>query len=315
MQETIEASTTTSTTTSPTTRTTTTLDPKPYIAAYAKTHGSPQSISAVRLWVPMFTDFINARPDGLTAPALQGFREYLGDEGYKPSSINRAIGAVRGYLKHLRIRGAMPIDSELVSLALPPAKLHTMMPVVLTRDEIQRLCEYAGLFGNAPTGLMNVPVATFLALGLLTGMRPGEILRCSPTHHQPARGLMVYATKTGRERCIPLSDNTELAMLLSGAGSGMTPYCAGFSTRGFDDLCRAALGRTINRKVLRSTHSSYVASSGKVSEFMYCARLGHTLEVANAHYRSPIQGVTGDTVAEWFGCADAIRSLVQRICQ
>lgn len=284
----------------------TTLDPKPYIAAYAKTHGSPQSISAVRLWVPMFTDFINARPDGLTAPALQGFREYLGDEGYKPSSINRAIGAVRGYLKHLRIRGAMPIDSELVSLALPPAKLHTMMPVVLAREEIVKLVSDT----NTPK-----PVATFLALGLLTGMRPGEILRCSPTHHQPARGLMVYATKTGRERCIPLSDNPELAMLLSGAGSGMTPYCAGFSTRGFDDLCRAALGRTINRKVLRSTHSSYVASSGKVSEFMYCARLGHTLEVANAHYRSPIQGVTGDTVAEWFGCADAIRSLVQRICQ
>lgn len=298
-----------------------TLDPKPYIAAYAKTHGSPQSVSAVRLWVPMFTDYINARPDGLTAPALQGFREHLIDEDYKPSSINRAIGAVRGYLKHLRIRGAMPIDSELVSLALPPAKLQAMMPVVLTREEIVKLVEGAcanELFGCERHLVMADdvwrPTVMFLALGLLTGMRPGEILRCSPEHHQPARGLMVYATKTGRERCIPLSDNPELAALLSGAGSGMEPYCVGFSTRGFDDLCRATLGRTINRKVLRSTHSSYVASSGKVSEFMYCARLGHTLEVANAHYRSPIQGVTGDTVAEWYGCADKIRSLVQRIC-
>lgn len=283
----------------------TTLDPKPYIAAYAKTHGSPQSVSAVRLWVPMFTDFINARPDGLTAPALQGFREHLIEEDYKPSSINRAIGAVRGYLKHLRIRGAMPIDSELVSLALPPAKLQAMMPVVLTREEIVKMVSDT----DTPK-----PILAFVALGLLTGMRPGEILRCSPEHHQPARGLMVYATKTGRERCIPLSDNPELAALLSGAGSGMEPYCVGFSTRGFDELCLATIGRKINRKVLRSTHSSYVASSGKVSEFMYCARLGHTLEVANAHYRSPIQGVTGDTVAEWYGCADKIRSLIQRIC-
>ena len=282
------------------------LDPSRYLKAYAQTHGSPQSVAAVRLWVPKFTDFINTQhPGGLTPMALQGFREFLSTEGYKPSSINRAIGAVRRYLKHLRLRGDLTIDSEMISLALPPAKAARMVPVVLSRDDIRKLCETSN----------EQAVATFLALGLLTGMRPGEILRCKPSDHQPSRGLLVYATKTGRERCIPLSDNPELAMLLSGAGYGDAPYCAGFSTRHWDDLCRAAIGRTINRKVLRSTHSSYLASSGKVAEFAYCSRLGHTLEVANEHYRSMIQGVEGDTVAAWLGCPDAIQALVQRICR
>lgn len=293
------------------------LNPSSYLTAYRKTHGSPQSVSAVNLWVPMFTEFVN-KSGGLTPQVLQGFREMLIAEGYKPSSINRAIGAVRGYLKHLRIRGELTIDSEMISLAMPPAKAARFVPVVLSRDEIKKLCTTAESWAAGDFGTPSLPasraVPTFLALGLLTGMRPGEILRCQPSHHQPARGLLVYATKTDRQRCIPLSDNPELAQLLSGAGRGDAPYCTGFSTRAFDVMCRAALGRTINRKVLRSTHSSYVASSGKVQEFMYCARLGHTLEVANEHYRTPVQGVEGDTVAEWFGCADAIRSLVRRIC-
>lgn len=280
------------------------LDPAKYLKAYASTHSSTQSVNAVKLWVPMFCAYIDGQADGLSAGNLAGFREHLVSEGYAPSSINRAIGAVRGYLKHLRLRGDLLIDSELVSLALPPAKQARMVPVVLTREEIGKLC-------NAAT---NKGVATFLALGLLTGMRPGEILRCKPSDYHPSRGLLVYATKTGRERCIPLSDNPDLAMLLSSGGQGDDPYCGfSFSTRHFEAMCKAAIGRVLNRKVLRSTHSSYLASSGKVSEFSYCSRLGHGLEVANEHYRSMIQGVTGDTVAQWLGCEPEIQALVRRI--
>ena len=187
-----------------------------------------------------------------------------------------------------------------------------MLPVVLTREEVRYLCEAA--WKLPCTNSFNRPVATFLALGLLTGARPGEILRMKPEHHQPTRGLLVYATKTGRERVIPLGDNPELAMLLSGARATPT-YCAGFSTFHWDTLCKAALGRTINRKLLRSTHSSYVASSGKVSEFAYTSRLGHSLDVANSYYRSMISGVAGDTVCEWLGSPNEIRYLVKRICQ
>ena len=284
------------------------LNPAAFLKAYAATHGSPQSVNAVKLWVPMFCEYISKAGGGLSAPNLAGFRTHLVTEGYKPSSVNRAIGAVRGYLKYLRLRGDLTIDSELVSLALPPAKQARMVPVVLTKEEIGKLCDT-----DTPGPANWKAVKTFLALGLLTGMRPGEILRCKPSHHQPARGLLVYATKTGNQRCIPTSDNPELAMLLSGAGHGDEPYCVGFSTRHWDALCKAALGRTLNRKVLRSTHSSYLASSGKVSEFEYCSRLGHGLEVANEHYRSMIQGVTGDTVAQWLGAASELQALVRRI--
>ncbi len=102
-------------------------------------------------------------------------------------------------------------------------------------------------------------------------------------------------------------------MLLSGARATPT-YCAGFSTFHWDTLCKAALGRTINRKLLRSTHSSYVASSGRVSEFAYTSRLGHSLEVANSYYRSMISGVAGDTVADWLGAKVEIGALIRRIC-
>lgn len=279
------------------------LNPAAYIKGYAATHGSQQSVNAVKLWVPMFATFVNAAEGGLSPANLATFRTHLVTEGYKPSSVNRAIGAVRGYLKYLRLRGDLTIDSELVSLALPPAKPARMMPVVLSREEIGKLCNAA----------QKDAVGTFLVLGLLTGCRPGELLRMRPSHHQPSRGLLVYSTKLGRERCIPLHDNPDLAKLLSSAGHEDYSYCVGFSTRHWDALCKAALGRTLNRKVLRSTHSSYLASSGKVSEFEYCSRLGHGLDVANEHYRSMIQGVTGDTVASWLGAAPEIAALIGRI--
>ena len=280
------------------------LDATPYLKSYRETHG-PSSVAAADLWIPKLVTYLGDQP--LSAEALYNWRQSLVTAGYKPSSINRAIATVRGFLKYLRIKGLHNIDSELLGDALAPARVSTMLPTVLTRDEIKKLCE-----GMAPVQCWR-PVATFLALGLLTGMRPGETLRCRPEHHKPERGLLIYSTKLGKERCVPLGDNPELAMLLSGATASPT-YCAGFSTFHWDALTKAALGRTINRKLLRSTHSSYLASSGKISEFAYCSRMGHGLDTANVFYRSMIQGVTGETVAEWLGAKAEIGALVRRIC-
>ena len=285
------------------------LDATPYLKSYRETHG-PSSVAAADLWIPKLVTYLGDQP--LSAEALYNWRQSLVTVGYKPSSINRAIATVRGFLKYLRIKGLHNIDSELLGDALAPARVSTMLPTVLTRDEIKNLCITAGCASRMALEY-NRPVATFLVLGLLTGMRPGEILRCRPEHHKPERGLLIYSTKLGKERCVPLADNPELAMLLSGAPAAPT-YCAGFSTFHWDALTKAALGRTINRKLLRSTHSSYLASSGKISEFAYCSRMGHTLEVANNYYRSMISGVTGDTVADWLGAKAEIVALVRRIC-
>lgn len=299
---------------------TTSLDPTEYLDAYRNTH-EPSGAASADLWVRHLVRFLDTRT--LSAEELYRWRARLVEERYAPSSINKAIQTVRPYLKYLRIRGLHTLDTALIGDALTPARVASMLPVVLTREEVKALCDKHSTYtflmtGNTPiehTGFPTRPVATFLALGLLTGMRPGEILRCRPEHHHPDRGLLVYATKTGRERVIPLGDNPELAMLLSGATATPT-YCAGFSTFHWDTFCKAALGRTINRKLLRSTHSSYVASSGKIrTEFEYMSRLGHSVDVANAHYRSMITGVTGDDVASWLGAKAEIGALVKRICQ
>ena len=282
------------------------MQPKTHAPEYLKHfaeegHGYP-AIKSAELWLGSLVTF--AQDAELTPALLADWKSSL--RGYAPSSVNRAITVIRSFIRWGRVRGYHALDRDLVSDALRYVEVSTRVPVALTTEEIRTLCIAARA---------EIRVATFLALGLLTGMRPGEILRCAPAHHQPDRGLLCYATKTGRERVIPLADNPELAMLLSGAGHGPAPYCAGFSTFHWDTLCRAALGRTIPRKILRSTHSCYLASSKHCTEFEYQSRMGHSAEVANAHYRSMIQGVKGETVAQWLGAEAEIQLLVRRVCQ
>ena len=270
--------------------------------AYLATIANAPSASSARLWVADLVQFLGTSP--ITAEVLSSWRAALIKRRYAPASINKAISTVRAFLKYLRVRQILTVDSELVSIALEPLPVPHMVPPCLTVDEIKTLCLKAE--GDRHT-------LTYLALGLLTGMRPSEIARCKPADHVPARGLLVFASKTGRQRVVPLHDNPLLAMLLSGAGHGDDPYTFGTTIYSWNKMVNAALGRTLDRKVMRSTHATYLASSGKVSEFDYCSRMGHTVEVANNYYRSMVQGVSGSTVSEWLGAQDELAALVRKV--
>lgn len=263
---------------------------------------SKASRNAAALWLRKFDAVVRDNP--ITTKTLMAFRDSL--KHYAPASANRGIAVVRAFLKHQRLCGEPLPDSELCAEALKPYKVVTSVPRFLSGSEIAALCNT-----RAPR-----PVETFLALGLLTGARPGEILAMQPAHHRPTQGLVVYAPKTRRERIVPLHDSQSLASLLSCGGGGDAAYCDGFKITAWGHLTTAALGRKVPPKILRSTWSSYAASSGKIPERLYAARAGHGIDVAYQFYAAPLQGVTGDTVEEWYGAeaCEALLNLVKRIC-
>ncbi len=283
-------------------------DPGPYIRAFADAPGRPKtSANAVKFWLRRFEAFME-RYDAITPEALHDFHLSLRRAAYAPASVNKALGVVNTYLRHLRaFRPDLAIpDAETRSVLMPRLDVPTSVPAALSPAEITALATH-GITGAS------VPIRRFLLLGLLTGARPGEVLAMTPEHyHGPSRGLYVYSKKTRHQRVIPVHDSVALRTFLGrenpGVG-GSTPYCSGFTDYAWEIFTQKCLGKPLHRKVLRSTFASYAASSMRMTEFEYCSRTGHTTKVANTYYRSMIYGISGDTVEEWYGAAVALREL------
>ena len=276
------------------------LDATPYLTAFAEVH-SPSSASSARLWVPKFLTFLGNEP--LTAGSLVAWCDSLKKE-YAPASQRKATATVKGYLRYLRLRGELTIDSELVSLALRSDDIPYRLPEVLEPEEIRKLCSAAA---KSPTGI-------FLALGLLSGLRPGECLRVVPEHFRPNLGIVCYATKTKRERVVPTKDSVALQKIVAHPWPAGKRLCDGFSIFAWEKFTKATLGREVNRKTLRSTHATYLASSDTITEYAYASRMGHSATVGSNFYRIRREGVKGSTVEEWCGAADELRGLADRLC-
>ena len=279
------------------------LDPSEYLTAYRATH-EPSGAASADLWVMHLVQFLGNRP--LTAEELYRWRARLVEEGYKPSSINKAAQTVKVYLKYLRITGLLKMDADLIGIALATAHVPYRLPQMLEPGDIRKLAVACD-----PT----TPVAKFFCLGILTAMRPGEVLRCRPENFNPSLGVVCYSTKTKRERVIPAKDSPALQTIIRAPWAPGKSLCEGFSIFVWNEFTKRALGRKVDRKVLRSTYATYAASSDKLTEFDYVSRMGHGTGIASQFYRVRREGVTGDTVEEWLGAKDELRSLSERICQ
>ncbi len=109
-------------------------------------------------------------PGELTEQVLQAFRDWLGDQEFRPSTVSRKVAAVRAFLGYLReVEGrSVPEIGE----ALRPPRAPKAAPLILSQTEVARLLAAPMVRANA-RGLRD---AALLAMLYATGVRATEVV-------------------------------------------------------------------------------------------------------------------------------------------
>ncbi len=134
----------------------------------------------------------------LSSEQITDFLYALTSRGVGARSQARYLSALRGLCKYLRAEGHVELDpTELVDAPRKRAKL----PVVLTRDEVERLLaapqpeDKAGLRDRA---MLYTMYASGLRVSELVGLRREEVML--------DRGLVLARGKGNKQRLVPLGD-------------------------------------------------------------------------------------------------------------
>lgn len=103
---------------------------------------SPRTIAAYQRECARLIEFMSARgadhPRRVSADALREFVYSLKDRGLAPSSIRRAISALRTYFGYLLAEGAVERDP---TERIEPPRAGRRLPGVLTREDVFRLLD------------------------------------------------------------------------------------------------------------------------------------------------------------------------------
>lgn len=161
-------------------------------------------------------------PSALTAPHLREFVYHLKDLGLAPSSMRRAISAIRTWYRFLLAEGVVAADPS--DRLETPRKWRTL-PEVLTVDEVERLIGAVSL--DDPLALRD---RAMLELAYGAGLRVSEWIGIGTADLAMDDLVVRVFGKGGKERLVPIGRQAvgALAMYLrelrprleQGAGQG-----------------------------------------------------------------------------------------------
>lgn len=134
----------------------------------------------------------------ITAEQIAQFLSVLSQRGIGARSQARYLSALRGLCRYLRTEGYLESDpTELLDAPRKRARL----PVVLTRDEIERLL--AAPDADDPAGLRD---RAMLYTMYASGLRVSELVGLRRADVMLDRGLLLARGKGDKQRLVPLGD-------------------------------------------------------------------------------------------------------------
>ncbi len=291
-----------------------------------------------------------ASADDLTGPKLVAFRAALvkepkrahvvgGKRGERvetpasrsPHTVNRELRSIGTVLSYVRRLGLLPrLSSDELRDALRKLSVSTEQTEYLRPKDLQRLFEAALRHdattftatraehaGRRPRGstLRYRPIAPFVAVVLLTGMRFGEAadlewgqvdVDALDNDGKPVGEIyLTSATKTRQARTVGLEVSPALrkllaAMKLKSGGEGRVFASSQQELRAAERRLKAEYGapESFGWQMLRRTCGTYLVNSGGIfgasSAYRSAKQLGHSVEVAERHYVGVVRGIPRD---------------------
>jgi integrase/recombinase XerD len=197
---------------------------------------SPNTLEAYAHDLSEFVGHVDGEGHALTpasSEAIAAFLAKLTERGVGARSQARYLSALRGFYRYLRTEGR--IESDPMELLDAPRK-RAPLPVVLTRDEVERLLD-----APDPAQPAGVRDRAMLYTMYASGLRVSELVGLKVSEVFPERGLLSARGKGGKQRMVPLGDAAiqwierylrevrgqwaepdEPCLFVTPAGSGMT---------------------------------------------------------------------------------------------
>lgn len=288
------------------------------LAEYTRTYQLEMSVNdraaqAQAGFVKHFEDFRDGRPYSIHV--LRDWRKSL-MSSMKASSRNRYQNAIKTFFRYLRSIDATDVTEAELREVLRRFPIPSVIPKILNRGELSRIMP-AVIEHSRRKRRRHIGIG--VALALLTGCRPGEVIKMTGEDVDLQEGyIRVYAGKTRRERRVPVDSpilermlkrllrmrDLEQRLFADECAFSQFPYFA------WREVCDIAKVKRCPPKILRATHIAHVASSHKFSTYELVGRFGHSEGVSHEYYYQPIKGVTGSSIDFWLGCRDELAAMV-----
>lgn len=194
------------------------IDAEEFLSYLAVERGrSPRSVSSYRFDLVAYEEFLDSRgvPLGAVGPnVIEDYLAFLRSAGRRPSSVKRALSAIRGLHRFLVDERSVPADpTEGVKGPRQPDAI----PKALSEEEVERLL--AAVSGHDARARRDRAI---LELLYATGMRISELAGLRLADLDLGRQLAIVFGKGAKERIVPFGRHAGAALTawLSPSGRG-----------------------------------------------------------------------------------------------
>ena len=171
---------------------------------------SPRTLDAYRRDLERLAIFLTARrvarPGDVSTEDLREFVYHLKDRGLQPTSIRRALSAIRTYYRFLLGEGLVVSD--------PTERMETprtwrRLPDVLARDEVARILD-----APDPADRLFWRDKAMLEFAYASGVRVGELITLRVRDVDIGEGFASVMGKGSRERLVPVGRSALRALVV-----------------------------------------------------------------------------------------------------
>lgn len=167
---------------------------------------SPNTIEAYAYDLDQFFDFIVSKhskndiesihPSDVSSEDIREYIVYLGQQGYKGSSISRKLSSVRSFCRFLTAREVLETNP---AKGVSSRKTHTYLPKVLSEEDAKRLLECIDT--QTPYGKRDRAIIELL---YGAGLRISELAKLNVGDVDYSLGFVQVIGKGDKERFVPI---------------------------------------------------------------------------------------------------------------
>jgi len=167
---------------------------------------SPNTVDAYANDLDQFFDYLvkdkkgisveSLTPSDIKSEHIRDYAVYLGQQGYKGSSISRKLSSIRSFCRFLTVREGLETNP---AKDISSRKTHNHLPKVLSREEMEKLFE--SIDTTTPYGKRDRAIIELL---YGAGLRVSELAKLNVGDVDYSLGFVQVIGKGDKERFVPI---------------------------------------------------------------------------------------------------------------